>query len=173
MKKRSSSHLSTARYVSFVAMFSLLALGLSYLESLIPPLTSIPGIKLGLANIAVIFVLYKFDVKGAASVSLIRVFISFLLFGSLISLAYSFSGALISFTVMIIMKKSGKFSVIGVSVAGAITHNIAQITVAALIFSTKEIIFYLPVLVISAVISGTVIGGVGALLVKKVRINIK
>ncbi len=162
---------SKARYISFVAMFSLLALGLSYIESLIPPLTSIPGIKLGLANIAVIFMLYKFDTKGAVIVSLMRVFISFLLFGSVISLAYSFPGALLSITIMAIMKKSGKFSEIGVSVSGAITHNVAQILVAMLLFSTKEIIFYLPVLVISAVISGIFIGITGALLVR--RINIK
>ncbi len=162
---------SKARYISFVAMFSLLALGLSYIESLIPPLTSIPGIKLGLANIAVIFVLYKFDIKGAIIVSLMRVFISFLLFGSVLSLAYSFSGALLSITVMAIMKKSGKFSEIGVSVAGAITHNTAQIIVAILFFSTKEIIFYLPVLVISAVISGIFIGTAGALLVKRIKIK--
>ncbi len=162
---------SKARYISLVAMFSLLALGLSYLESLIPPLTSIPGIKLGLANIAIIFVLYKFDVKGAAVVSLMRVFVSFLLFGSPLSLAYSFSGALFSLCIMAIMKKSGKFSEIGVSVSGAITHNTAQILVAMLLFSTKEIIFYLPVLVISAVISGIFIGTAGALLVRRVKIK--
>lgn len=162
---------SKARYIAFVAMFSLLALGLSYLESLIPPLTSIPGIKLGLANIAVIFVLYKFDVNGAAIVSLMRVFISFLLFGSLLSLAYSLSGAILSLAVMTIMKKSEKFSEIGVSVAGAISHNVAQILVAMLLFSTKEIIFYLPVLVISAVISGIFIGTAGALLVRRVKLK--
>ncbi len=152
-------------------MFTLLALGLSYLESLIPPLTSIPGIKLGLANLAVIFVLYKFGVKSAATVSLMRVFISFFLFGSVLSLAYSFSGALFSITVMAVMKKSGKFSEIGVSVAGAIMHNIAQILVAVLIFSVTEILFYLPVLMISAVISGIFIGVAGAVTVRRIKIK--
>ena len=162
---------SRARYISYIAMFSLLALGFSYVESLVPPLTSIPGIKLGLANIAIIFALYKFDARAAVTVSLMRVFLSFLLFGSILSLAYSFSGALMSFTVMVVMKKSERFSVVGVSVAGAITHNVAQIIVAMLLLSTKEIVFYLPVLVISAVISGIFIGTAGALLVKRIKIK--
>lgn len=152
-------------------MFTLVALGLSYLEGLIPPLTSIPGIKLGLANLAVIFALYKFGVKSAFAVSLMRVFISFLLFGSVLSLAYSFSGALFSITVMAIMKKSGKFSEIGVSVAGATAHNIAQILVAVLIFSVSEILYYLPVLMISAVISGIFIGITGAVTVRRIKIK--
>ena len=152
-------------------MFTLVALGLSYLESLIPPLTSIPGIKIGLANLAVIFVLYKFGVKSAFIVSLTRVFISFLLFGSVLSLAYSFSGALFSITVMSVMKKSERFSEIGVSVAGAVMHNIAQILVALLIFSVKEILLYLPVLMISSVISGIFIGVVGAITVRRIRIK--
>ena len=152
-------------------MFTLVALGLSYLEGLIPPLTSIPGIKLGLANLAVIFALYKFGVKSAFVVSLMRVFISFLLFGSVLSLAYSFSGALFSIMVMAIMKKSGKFSEIGVSVAGATAHNIAQILVAVLIFSVSEILYYLPVLMISAVISGIFIGITGAVAVRRIKIK--
>ena len=162
---------SKTKQISYLAMSTLVALGLSYLESHIPPLTSIPGIKIGLANLAVIFVLYKFGVKSAFVLSLMRVFISFLLFGSVISLAYSFSGALFSITVMSIMKKSEKFSEIGVSVAGAIMHNIAQILVALLIFSVTEILLYLPMLMISAVISGIFIGIVGALTVKRIRIK--
>ena len=163
--------ISKTKYISYLAMFTLVALGLSYLEGLIPPLTSIPGIKLGLANLAVIFALYKFGVKSAFVVSLMRVFISFLLFGSVLSLAYSFSGALFSITVMAIMKKSGKFSEIGVSVAGATAHNIAQILVAVLIFSVSEILYYLPVLMISAVISGIFIGITGAVTVRRIKIK--
>lgn len=152
-------------------MFTLLALGLSYLESLIPPLTSVPGIKIGLANLAIVFVLYRLGTKSAAIVSLMRVFIAFFLFGSVLSLAYSFSGALFSITVMAIMKKSGKFSEIGVSVAGAIMHNIAQILVALLIFSVTEILLYLPVLMISAVISGIFIGVAGAVTVRRIKMR--
>lgn len=162
---------SKVKETVYISMFTLVALGLSYLESLIPPLTAIPGIKIGLANIAVIFTLYKFNFKSASTVSLMRVFISFLLFGSVLSLAYSFAGALVSIIVMAIMKRSEKFSAVGVSVAGAISHNVAQILVAMLLFSTKEIIFYLPVLVISAVISGIFIGTAGALLVRRVKIK--
>ena len=159
------------RETVLISMFTLVSLGLSYLESLIPPLSAVPGIKIGLANIAVIFTLYKFNFKSASTVSLMRVFISFLLFGSVLSLAYSFAGAFVSITVMAILKHSGKFSVVGVSVAGAISHNVAQIIVAAFILGTSEIIFYLPVLVISAVISGIFIGISGALLVKKIKVE--
>lgn len=161
---------SLARKISFTAMLSLLALGLSYIESLIPPLTAFPGIKLGLANIAIIFTLYKFGFKSAISVSIIRVLLTFLLFGSVISLAYSFSGAFLSLPVMYIMKKSGKFSEIGVSVSGAITHNTAQILVAILLFSTAEIAYYLPFLIISAIISGIFIGIISALTVRKIKL---
>lgn len=162
---------SKVKETVYISMFTLVALGLSYLESLIPPLTAVPGIKIGLANIAVIFTLYKFNFKSASTVSLMRVFISFLLFGSVLSLAYSFAGALVSIIVMAIMKRSEKFSAVGVSVAGAISHNAAQIITAAVILGTSEIIFYLPVLVISAVISGIFIGIAGAVLVKRVEIK--
>ena len=118
-----------------------------------------------------IFALYKFGVKSAFIVSLMRVFISFLLFGSVLSLAYSFSGAIFSITVMSVMKKIGKFSEIGVSVAGATAHNIAQILVAILIFSVTEILFYLPVLMISAVISGIFIGIAGAVTVRRIKMK--
>ena len=158
------------RETVLISMFTLVSLGLSYLESLIPPLSAVPGIKIGLANIAVIFTLYKFNFKSASTVSLMRVFISFLLFGSVLSLAYSFAGALVSITVMAILKHSEKFSAVGVSVAGAISHNVAQIIVAAFILGTSEIIFYLPVLSLSAVISGIFIGLAGAVLVSKVKI---
>lgn len=162
---------SKVKETVYISMFTLVALGLSYLESLIPPLTAVPGIKIGLANIAVIFTLYKFNFKSASTVSLMRVFISFLLFGSVLSLAYSFAGALVSIIVMAIMKRSEKFSTVGVSVAGAISHNAAQIITAAVILGTSEIIFYLPVLVISAVISGIFIGVAGAVLVSKVKME--
>jgi heptaprenyl diphosphate synthase len=150
-------------------MLTLIALGLSYIESLIPPLIPVPGIKVGLANIAVIFALYKKDVISAAAVSLIRVFISFLLFGSVLSLAYSLCGALFSLFLMFLLKKLSVFSEIGISVCGAIAHNVAQIAVACIIFSSKEILYYLPVLMISATVTGIVIGLISCLMIRKVK----
>ena len=101
------------------------AMMLSYIEALIPPVYSaVPGIKLGLANIAVIFALYSVDPKSAALISLVRVALSALLFGSVMSFIYSFSGAVLSLAVMILLKKSALFSAVGVSVAGAVMHNV-------------------------------------------------
>lgn len=165
MKKRSH-----VLYITHTAMLTLIALGLSYIESLIPPLIPVPGIKIGLANIAVIFVLYKKDVISAAAVSLIRVFISFILFGSVLSLAYSLCGALFSLFLMFLLKKLSIFSEIGVSVCGALAHNVAQIAVACLIFSSKEIFYYLPVLMISATVTGIIIGLISCLMIRKVKI---
>lgn len=160
-----------AKSISYLAMFSLISLILSYIESLIPPLISFPGIKLGLANTAVIFVLYKADLKGAAIVSLVRVIISSLLFGSVVSLMYSLCGAIFSLAVMFFLKKLGCFSEIAVSVAGAVMHNIAQLLVAYLLFSVKEIVYYLPILMISSVITGIFIGIVSAVLIRKIKIS--
>lgn len=144
------------------------AMMLSYIEALIPPVYSaVPGIKLGLANIAVIFALYSVDPKSAALISLVRVALSALLFGSVMSFIYSFSGAVLSLAVMILLKKSALFSAVGVSVAGAVMHNVGQVLCAVIILGTAEIGYYLIFLSVSAVVSGVLVGLVSALLIKK------
>lgn len=146
------------------------AMMLSYIEALIPPVYSaVPGIKLGLANIAVIFALYSVDPKSAAFISLVRVALSALLFGSVMSFIYSFSGAVLSLAVMILLKKSALFSAVGVSVAGAVMHNIGQVLCAVIILGTAEIGYYLISLSVSAVVSGMLVGLVSALLIKKLK----
>lgn len=146
------------------------AMMLSYIEALIPPVYSaVPGIKLGLANIAVIFALYSVDPKSAAFISLVRVALSALLFGSVMSFIYSFSGAVLSLAVMILLKKSALFSAVGVSVAGAVMHNVGQVLCAVIILGTAEIGYYLIFLSVSAVISGVLVGLVSALLIKKLK----
>lgn len=146
------------------------AMMLSYIEALIPPVYSaVPGIKLGLANIAVIFALYSVDPKSAALISLVRVALSALLFGSVMSFIYSFSGAVLSLAVMILLKKSALFSAVGVSVAGAVMHNVGQILCAVIILGTAEIGYYLIFLSVSAVVSGVLVGLVSALLIKKLK----
>ena len=160
------------RTISTVAMTSTLALILSYIESLVPLSFAVPGIKMGLANIAIVFVLYRLGEKEAIAVSLIRLFWVAVLFGSFMTFLYSLAGAALSMTVMIILKRSGKFSAVGVSVAGGITHNAGQIIAAVLLMETAQIAYYLPVLVVSGTVTGVIIGIVSALLINKIPKNL-
>ena len=149
------------------------AMVLSYIESRIPAFVAIPGIKVGLANIAVIFSLYKFGVKEAITVSILRVFLVSMLFGSPISLIYSISGALLSLIVMIILKKLTPLSEVAVSVSGGVMHNVGQIGAASFMLSTNVVVYYLPFLLVSGTIAGIVVGIVSAILVKKVKLSYK
>ncbi len=146
-----------------------LAMVLSFLESLIPPFVAIPGIKVGLANLVIVFLLYKLGWQYAAAVSLVRVLLSSMLFGNLQILVFSLAGAFLSLLGMALMKKAGAFSLISVSVLGGILHNIGQITVACIWTSTPEIIYYLPVLLLSGTFAGVVIGIVSGLVTKKLE----
>lgn len=151
------------------ALFCTVALMLSYIESLIPPFFAVPGIKLGLSNIISIYLLYTLGFKYAITVSLLRVAISSLLFGTTLTLAYSLAGALFSLLLMYLFKRLSLFSEVGVSIIGGVSHNAAQIIVAVIIMNTKQIVYYLPPLIVSGVITGAVIGIGGALLIKKLR----
>ncbi|MBE6596236.1 MAG: Gx transporter family protein [Ruminococcaceae bacterium] len=154
-----------------LAMMSAVALALSFLESQIPTFIAIPGVKLGLANIAVIFVLYKLGAKEAFAVSFVRLIAVFLLFGGVMPLIYSIAGALLSLCVMLILKGLPTFSEIGVSVAGGVAHNIAQVLVAVFLLDSSAIFLYLPALLLSGTVAGVVIGIISAILVKRVKIK--
>lgn len=157
------------RKIAFLGLFTAIAMILSYIEAQIPPLVAIPGIKIGLPNIAIVVVLYKVGWKEALSINLVRVLLVSVLFGTALSLLYSISGAALSFAIMIILKKSKIFSPVMVSVSGGIFHNIGQIVVACLVLQTSELLYYLPVLLISGTISGILIGLIGAQVVKKLE----
>ena len=150
-----------------------LAMILSFIESLIPPLVSVPGVKIGLANIVTVFLLYVFGWREAGVVSLIRVFLSALLFGSTVSLIYALSGALLSFVLMALLKLLPLSSEVSVSIVGGVGHNAGQIIAACFIMENAAIIYYLPVLVISGTIAGVAVGSLAAILVKKLRGIIK
>ena len=152
-----------------LSMLVATALILSFVESQIPPIVPIPGVKLGLANIVTLFALYKLGAPSALTVAVVRVSLSSLLFGSVSSFAYAMGGALLSFAVMLLLKKLGWFATFTVSIAGAVAHNIAQICVSMLILQTEVVIYYLPALLISGIITGAVIGIVGAVLLKKLE----
>ena len=152
-----------ARYGLLIA----LALALSWLESLLPPL-GVPGVKLGLPNLAIVFALYRLGFKDACVISLVRVVLVTLLFGNGAALAYSAAGAALSLAVMGLLKKIGKFSPVGVSVAGGVAHNAGQILVAMALLETARLAWYLPVLWISGTVAGVLIGIVSGELVKRV-----
>jgi heptaprenyl diphosphate synthase len=153
--------------LTFLSVLSALAIILSFVESLLPPIWSaVPGIKMGLPNIVIIFLLYKFSIKEAAIVSFIRLLIVVLLFGNFMTFLYSFAGAVLSLLVMWLLKHINKFSQIGVSIAGAISHNLAQVMVALLLLQTKEIGFYFPILAVSGTVAGIFVGLSGIMLLK-------
>ena len=158
--------------LTVMALVTALAMILSFVESQIPAFVAVPGVKMGLANIAVVFALYELGWKEAAAISLVRVVLVSLLFGSIASLFYSFAGAVLSLAGMGILKRSGKFTEIVVSVAGGILHNIGQIAMASLILETDALRYYLPFLLLSGTVAGVVIGVVSAIMVKRIRVDV-
>ena len=158
--------------ITVMALAIALAMVLSFVESQIPAFVAVPGVKVGLANIAVVFVLYKLGWKEAVVISLVRVFMVSLLFGSIMSLFYSVAGAVLSLAGMILLKRSGLFSHVAVSVAGGVLHNVGQIAMACVILETNVIKYYLPFLVFSGVVAGIVVGLVAAVMIKRVNIKL-
>ena len=142
---------------------------LSYIESLIPPLVAIPGVKLGLANTVSIFALYSLDKRSAVCVSALRVSLSALLFGNAVGFIYSFSGAALSLLVMILISKLRLFSIIGVSIVGAVAHNVGQVIAAAIVMSTGGVLLYIAPLLVTGSLSGTAIGALGGILITKMQ----
>ena len=157
--------------IADLALSIALAMILSFVESQIPAFVAIPGVKIGLANIAVVFVLYKLGWKEAVLISLVRVFMVSVLFGTAVSLFYSVAGAVLSLTGMVLLRKTGLFSTVAVSVTGGVLHNVGQILMACLLLETNVIVYYLPFLILSGVIAGVVIGVVAAIMVKRVQVK--
>ena len=155
--------------ITLLAMCIALAMILSYVESMIPS-PGIPGVKLGLANIVVVFALYKLGCGEAAGISLLRVFLVSLLFGHAASLMYSAAGAVLSLAGMILLKKTDRLSCVAVSVIGGVLHNAGQILMAWLLMG-PNVIYYLPVLVLSGTVAGVAIGVVSALIVRRVDLK--
>ena len=149
-----------------------LAMILSFVESQIPAMVAIPGVKVGLANIAVVFMLYKMGWKYAAVVSLIRVFLVGLLFGNGVSLLYSVAGAAVSFLSMLLLKRCRVFSYVAVSVCGGVMHNMGQIAMACFVMGTTVLKYYIPFLLLSGTLAGIVIGLLAAVMVKRVDLRV-
>ena len=154
---------------AFMGLLLAFALILSYIETLIPFQTGIPGVKLGLANLAVVFSLYLFTWKEAILLTTLKAVLSGLMFGNLFMIIYSLAGALISCMIMILLKKTGGFHVPIVSVAGGVMHNMGQLLVAVFVVETYSIFYYIPVLMIAGLITGLVIGSVAALVLPYIQ----
>ena len=164
MKKK----LSTKQMVTLSALVAV-AMILSYVESMIPAFVAVPGVKMGLSNIATVFALYSLGWPYAIIVSVVRVFLSSLLFGNFVSLIYSLSGAFLALGLMILLKKLDRFSTVGVSVAGGVGHNAGQIIAACIVMENAAISLYIIPLIISGTISGVLIGLVAGNLVERVK----
>ena len=158
-----------SKKIAFLGVCTAVALVLAYLESLLPPLmAAVPGIKLGLPNIAIIFVLYRFGVGDAAAVALVRMTAVALLFGNPMTFAYSLAGGALSLGAMALLRKLDFLSMVGVSVAGGVLHNVGQILMAMLLLGTAELGYYLIILAVTGTVSGVFVGLCGSFAVKRV-----
>jgi heptaprenyl diphosphate synthase len=153
-------------------MCTAIAMVFAWVESQLPPLVAaVPGVKMGLPNIAIIFILYRFGWKEAAAVSFVRIIAVSLLFGNPIMIAYSLAGGFLSLFGMTLLKKLNFLSPTGVSVAGGVLHNVGQVLMAMLIMSTAGLGYYLIILTVTGVVSGIFVGLCGSFAVKRIRIR--
>ncbi|MDO4393786.1 MAG: Gx transporter family protein [Bacillota bacterium] len=162
-----SARTTSATRVAYCGLLCALALIFSYIEVLIPFNIGVPGVKLGIANLVIIIALYQFNWRYAMGINIIRVLVSGLLFSGMFAALYSLAGAILSMIVMALLKKTGLFSTVGVSIAGGVTHNLGQILVAAALVSNLRMFVYYPVLIFSGVASGAVIGIVAYFVLQK------
>ena len=159
--------------MALCGLFLAVALVTSYIEAMIPINPGIPGVKLGLSNVVTMILLYIVGTGTALTVTLFRILLAGLLFGSGFSMVYSAAGALCSMAVMVILKRTGFFSAVGVSVAGGVFHNIGQILVAVLVLETGALIYYLPLLIISGLGAGIVVGILSGILIRRLEMPIR
>lgn len=155
--------------VAYFGIFTSLALIFSYVESLIPISFGIPGVKLGLANLITILVLYKMSVKEAYLVSVVRVVLSGFMFGNLFAILYSLAGGFLSLAMMNLFRRTDRFSIYGVSMAGGVFHNVGQFIMAMLVVESVSIAGYLPVLLVAGLATGLVIGIVSNEMLKRLK----
>ena len=144
--------------VAYFGVFTALALIFSYVETLIPIHFGVPGMKLGLANLVIVVALYKMKIRDAFFLSVVRVLLSGFLFGNYFSIIYSLAGALLSLSVMALLKRAGGFSIIGISIAGGVFHNIGQLFVAMAVVEMFQAAYYIPVLLVAGLLTGCLIG---------------
>lgn len=161
-----------AKRAAFLSVCLALSMVFSYIESFVP--VPLPGVKLGLANALTLFLIYSVGVPSAIGVSLVRIFLSTLLFGAFpIGLVYSLFGWVLSIVAMLVARRLLPFGIVGISVIGAVMHNLGQVIAACLIMKTAELMIYFLPLLLSGTIAGTVIGILSGVLIKKLSGRIK
>ena len=162
-----------SKKIAVLGVLTGVTLVLSYIEAILPPIyAAVPGIKVGLPNIVIILILYKFSAREAAVISFLRVVLVALLFGNAMTFAYSLVGAVLSLLVMALMKKADFFSPVGVSILGGVFHNIGQILVAIVLLNSTLIGYYMIILTITGTLAGVFVGLTGSILLKRL-VNIK
>ena len=159
--------------LTLTAMLSVIALMFSYIEAMIPVTFGIPGFKLGFANIMIIIAIYILDARFAFGINLFRIILSALLFGTPFSMMYSLAGGMLSLIVMLVLKKTNLFSVIGVSMAGGVFHNLGQLCVAAFAVSNIRMFIYFPVLVFTGIATGIGTGIIAYIVIRKLSAVLK
>jgi heptaprenyl diphosphate synthase len=147
-----------------------LALILGYVEQSLPLNIGVPGVKLGLANAVTIIALCVLGKKEAVLVTELRIILLAFMFGKIFAMIFSIAGSVFSLVAMLLLKRTGKFSNVGISVAGGVMHNVGQILAAAVVLHTKAIVYYLPVLVVSGVVAGVAIGILSELIIRRIQI---
>ncbi len=163
---------SRTKALALSAMFACLALIFSYVEAMIPFSVGIPGVKLGLANLVIIIALYEMNFRYALAINLVRILISGLLFSGMFGTLYSLAGGLLSLAVMWVLKKTNLFSMVGVSMAGGVAHNMGQLLVAAAVVSNLRMFLYFPILMFSGLITGILMGISAYIIDEKVPKNL-
>ena len=159
-----------ARRVATLGVLVSVAFVLSYIEAILPFTLGVPGIKLGLSHIVTVFALYRMRTWETVLVTLVRVALAALLFGSALSAIYSLVGAVVSLCVMLVLRRLPVFSEVGVSAAGGVSHNVGQIVCAAILMETAGLVWYLPVLLLAGCVCGVVVGCVASVIIRRVKI---
>ncbi len=145
-----------------------LAMILSYVESLIPFSFAVPGAKIGLANTVTVLALLRLGLADALLIGTIRVILTSILFGNAVMMVYSLAGAFFSILIMSLCSRSKKFGIIGISIAGAVSHNLGQCLAAAVLMQNQNIMWYLPLLLLYGVISGLVTGIISSGVIERI-----
>lgn len=158
-----------ARGIAFCGMFTAVAIVMGYIESFIVIPGLLPGMKLGLVNCVILFVLMGYGFGSAALVSLVRIIVVNSLFGNMTAVAFSLAGAALSILVMSLLKKSGRFSMVGISLAGGVAHNLGQVLVAMIIFENVGMFCYFPALIVTGIAAGVFVGILAGLVYAKVQ----
>lgn len=163
--------MTRSQKISYCAVFTALAMIFSYVEAILPINFGVPGMKLGLANLVIVAGLYYLNEKDVLIISVPRILLMGLLFGNGMSLIYSLTGGMLSYLIMILMKKKTNLSVLVISIGGGITHNIGQLITASLVVSNFHIFYYFPALLIAGTITGLLIGIVSERILKILKPN--